>query len=306
MPLKLNRNANRNVLYGSRRLWSSVLVAVWAMAGLLLFSLSDAQAQNWLKKKKKAEKPRLIVAGSVSAKSIFDPAVVRHFAKMRKWDVRIYGSGSEAAIEAVYTGAADLAISTRPLTDEERAKGLRDSLIAYDAIAVVVHKSNPVQNLTIKQLNKILRRKIKTWKKLGWVDQPISVILPDTSSGLRTVFLQTVLRDKKMKVQPKEALSTYGAVAMLRQDSLAITICSLSQTKYAHVKPVAVEGIRPDKDTLADGSYALRVPIFLVTRGQPGQLVQTFVEWMLTGKVYRMLAKTFYVPTETSRSILAE
>ncbi|MDQ7063176.1 MAG: substrate-binding domain-containing protein [candidate division KSB1 bacterium] len=281
-------------------------MTIWAMVGLLLLSLSDAQAQNWLKKNKKEEKPRLVVAGSVSCKSIFDPAVVRHFAKTRKWDVTIYGSGSEAAIEAVYTGAVDLAISTRPLTEKERAKGLRDSLIAYDAIAVVVHKSNPVQKLSMKQLNKILRRKIKTWKKLGWLDQPISVILPDTSSGLRTMFLQAALRGKKMKVQPKEALSTYGAIAMVRQDTLSITICSLSQTRYAHLKPLAIEGIRPSKETIANGTYPLRVPVFLVTKGQPTQLVQTFLNWMMTGKVYTALAKLFYVPTQEPRSMFAE
>ncbi len=262
---------------------------------LLMLMAINARSQNWLKKKKSV-KPKLIIAGSVSCKQAFPIATVHHFAVKRKWDVCVYGSGSENAIEAVAAGAADLAISTRPLTEEEKHKGLRDSLLAYDAIAVIVHESNPVEKITLKQLQKILRRKIKNWKKLGGPDAPIHVVLPDTSSGMRRVFLERVLEKHRMKVEPVEGLSTYGAVALVQKDSLAIGICSMSQAKFPYIKALSVNGAEANRATLADGSYPLRVPVLLITRGQPSDRAQTFLAFMKQSRIHQMLSELFYVP----------
>ena len=270
---------------------------------LLLFSLGlfllppHLQATQYRDKKDK-KRPQLVVAGSVSCKTAFVAPYARKFAKTHKLDVRVYSGGSEAGIEAVYAGVADMAVATRFLTEEERKKGLRDSLLAFDAIAVVVHRSNPIEGLSMKDMQKILRRKIKSWKTFGWHDLPISLILPDTGSAIRRVFLQRVLRDKKMKLIPKEGVSTYGAISLLQKDTLAIAICSLSQAKYAHMKVIAVDQILPAEETIRDQTYPLWIPITLITRGavRENPMVSRFASWLLEGPPSRLLAKYFYVP----------
>lgn len=273
--------------------------------GLALLLPEGLTAQTWLKKKAQ-EKPRFVIAGSVSCKTTFLSPFAHLFARQQKWDVRVYSGGSEAGIEAVYTGVANLALATRRLTAEERTKGLQDSLIAYDAIAVVVHKNNPVTELSIKDLHRILRGKDKSWKQFGWVDQPVTVVLPDTGSGLRKVFLETILEGNPLSIRTREALSTYGTVAALRQDSLAITICSLSQVRYAHLKALKIEGIPPSIETVADGSYPLRVPIVIVSRTPWEANVELFASWLLHGPPATRLAQYFYVPERTRPERLAE
>ncbi|RMD97370.1 MAG: phosphate ABC transporter substrate-binding protein [Calditrichaeota bacterium] len=273
-------------------------VLVWSLLLSAAFMPASAGYAGQKQPQKKPARSQLVVAGSVSCKTTFAAPLARQFAKKYDMKVKVYSGGSETGIFAVYARAADLAISSRPLTEDERKAGLQDTVIAYDAIAVIVHENNPVQNLTLKQLNKIFRHKIKSWKKLGWKDAPISVILPDTSSGLRKVFLQTIMRGKKIKVKIKEGLSTYGAIALLQKDSTGIAICSLSQAHYAHIKPIAVNGVTPNFDTLAEGSYPLQAPICLVTYGRPNLETRRFVAWITRGPAEKLLAKSFLVPRE--------
>lgn len=283
---------------GHRLFFAVVFSLIFIAAGN---ALAQTSKRNVLIDKKKADQPRLVVAGSVTCKTLFAGPLAKQFSKKNNILAKVYSGGSEVGISAVYNRNADLAIATRALTPEERARGLRDSVIAYDAIAVVVHKANPVQNLRLKDLQSILRGKTKSWKKFGWHDLPISLILPDTGSGMRKVFLEKTLQNKKMKMQPKEALSTYGCIAALRQDSLAITICSKTQTDYYHVKPVAVDGVIAADSTVFDHSYPLTVPITIVSLNEPMPGARLFVEWITRGPAGKLLADHFILPRDEKR-----
>ncbi len=254
------------------------------------------------KDKKKDDKPVLRVAGAVSFRTTLQHPMTRKFASRNHLELRLYSGGSETGITAVSDRHADVAISSRPLKPEEREKGLVDTLLAYDAIAVVVHKSNPMESITLKELEKIFRHKIKTWKKFGWQDAPIQVILPDTGSGLRTAFLDAVVKRDKIKIQPREELSTYGAIYAMMSDSLALSICSMTQAHYRHLKVLRVEGVLPTPETIADGSYPLRVPISLVTRAEPGPLAERFIEWVMRGPAWKLIADA-YVPAPEEEEI---
>ncbi len=265
---------------------------IFIPALLLTFPLTGQGKKD----KQKEEKPVLRVVGAVSFRTTLHHPMTRKFARRNHLELRLYSGGSETGIAAVSDRHADVAVASRPLKPEEREKGLVDTLLAYDAVAVVVHKSNPVENITLKELEKIFRHKIKTWKKLGWVDSSITVILPDTGSGLRTAFLDAVVRRDKIKIRPREELSTYGAIYAMMTDSLALSICSLTQSHYRHLKVLRVEGVLPTPETIADGSYPLRVPISLVTRREPGPLAERFIEWVMRGPAWKLIADAYILP----------
>ena len=97
-------------------------------------------------------------------------------------------TGSGAGIEAVLAGTADIGDSSRALSDEEKAKGLEENIVAIDGIAVITHPSNKVDNVTTDQLKKIYTGEITNWSQLGGDDQAIVVMGREAGSGTRGAF----------------------------------------------------------------------------------------------------------------------
>ena len=117
-------------------------------------------------------------------------------------DVRISvtGGGSGTGITALINGSIPLANASRQIKPEElataRAAGLdpQEFIIARDAIAVIVHPDNPVNQLTIEQLSAIYTGKINNWSELGGEDRPIVRLSRETNSGTHVFFLEKVVR----------------------------------------------------------------------------------------------------------------
>ena len=97
-------------------------------------------------------------------------------------------TGSGAGIEAVTNGTADIGNSSRSLTDEEKAGGLEENIVAIDGIAVIVHPDNDVEDLTTDQLKKIYTGEITNWSEVGGVDEAIVVVGREAGSGTRGAF----------------------------------------------------------------------------------------------------------------------
>ena len=65
---------------------------------------------------------------------------------------------------AVQEGTCDIGLSSRALKDEEKAGGLKETVLAYDGIAIIVHPDNPVSDLTLEQIAKLYTGEITNWK----------------------------------------------------------------------------------------------------------------------------------------------
>ena len=94
--------------------------------------------------------------------------------------------GSGAGIEAVTAGTVDIGNASRALTDEEKANGIVENIVAIDGIAVVVDPANEVADLTQDQLVQIYTGQVTNWSELGGSDTPIVVIGRESGSGTRS------------------------------------------------------------------------------------------------------------------------
>lgn len=114
--------------------------------------------------------------------------------------VTVTGGGSGVGISALLDGTADLAMASRSIKFSEKmrakaaGKDIRETIIAGDALAVVVHPDNPVDRLTRQQLEDIFRGKITNWKEVGGEDRKIVVYSRETSSGTYEFFKESVLK----------------------------------------------------------------------------------------------------------------
>lgn len=119
-------------------------------------------------------------------------------------------TGSGAGLEAVASKTTDIGDSSRALTDEEKAKGLEENIVAIDGIATITNKSNKVTNLTKDQLAKIYTGQITNWKDLGGQDEAIVVIGREAGSGTRGAFEE--LLGIEDQCQYAQELNETGAV----------------------------------------------------------------------------------------------
>lgn len=173
-------------------------------------------------------------------------------------------TGSGTGIQAVQEGRCDIGLSSRALKDEEKASGLRETVLAYDGIAIIVNPANPVEDLTLEQIADIYTGKITNWSELGGSDSEIVLIGREAGSGTRSGF-EEIVEVKDLCQYRQELSSTGDVIATVAQNPGAIGYASLASVKDT-VKAVKVGGVTPSEETVKDGTYAIQRPFVLVTK----------------------------------------
>ena len=173
-------------------------------------------------------------------------------------------TGSGAGITAVSEGRCDIGLSSRALKDDEKASGLKETVLAYDGIAIIVHPDNPVSGLTVEQIADIYTGKITNWKDVGGNDAAIVLIGREAGSGTRDGF-ESITDTKDACQYRQELTSTGDVITAVSQNPDAIGYASLAAVKDS-VKALNVGSVTPSEATVKDGSYTVQRPFVLVTK----------------------------------------
>ena len=213
-------------------------------------------------------------------------------------EVIVTGGGSGVGIAALPENTTDIAMASREIKFSEKMKfaeiGLEatEVIVAYDALAVVVHPSNPVDSLTREQLEAIFRGKVTNWKEVGGEDRKIVVYSRETSSGTYEFFKESVLDNKNYMSSILSMPATGAIIQSVRQTKGAIGYIGLAYLNR-FVKPLAVsyDGGRhyalPSVETAADGSYPIVRPLYYYydprkRRTAMKRFLEKAVKWLLT------------------------
>ena len=173
-------------------------------------------------------------------------------------------TGSGTGIKAVKDGTCDIGLSSRYLKDSEKAEGLKETILAIDGIAIIVHTDNTVADLTVEQISAIFKGEITNWNQVGGQDGQIVCIGREESSGTRDGFESITDTEDKCKYR-QECTSTGDVITAVSSNPNAIGYASLASVKDS-VKAVSVDGVKPSEATVKDGSYAVQRPFVLVTK----------------------------------------
>lgn len=173
-------------------------------------------------------------------------------------------TGSGAGIQAVLEGRCDIGLSSRRLKDEEKAKGLEETILAYDGIAIIVNSQNPVNGLDLETIAKIYTGEITNWKEVGGNDRQIVLIGREAGSGTRDGFESITGTEGKCKYR-QELTSTGDVITSVASNADAIGYASLASVKDT-VKAVTVGGVVPSEETVKNGTYVVQRPFVLVTK----------------------------------------
>ncbi|MFQ5858548.1 MAG: PstS family phosphate ABC transporter substrate-binding protein [Anaerolineae bacterium] len=226
--------------------------------------------------------------------------------------ISVTGGGSGTGIAAMINGTVNIANASRAMKPEEiaaaEANGISpvEFVVARDAIAVVVHPSNPVEGLTLQQISDIYTRRITNWGRVGGENRPIVLLSRESNSGTYVYFLENVIRlgDKKSDLlfSPETLLmpSSEGISAEVRQNPNAIGYDGLGYvTPDQKVVAVARDAnspyVLPSVDTVNDGTYPVSRPLYMYTAGQPAGAIKVYLDWIL-GEGQALVSELRFVP----------
>lgn len=217
-------------------------------------------------------------------------------------EVSVQGGGSGTGIASLINGTVDFANASREIKDEEvteaKANGITpvEFKVAIDGIAVIVNPANGVEALTIDQLGKIYRGEITNWKDVGGVDKKIVLLSRDSSSGTYEYFKEAVVGADAEYAQTAKLLpSTQAIVDETKANDAAIGYVGLGYVT-SDVKVVAVDGVKASTETAADGSYPISRYLYMYSKGEPTDLMQAYLDWILGADGQAVVADEGFVP----------
>jgi phosphate transport system substrate-binding protein len=229
--------------------------------------------------------------------------------------VAVTGGGSGTGIAALINGTVDIANASRAIKAEEReaaeANGSEpvEFVIARDAIAIVIHPDNPVDELTLRQISDIFSGVYDNWQQLGGEDRPIVRLSRETNSGTHVYFLESVVRlgdsDATTLFSTDTLLlpSSEGIGAEVRQNPNAIGYDGLGYVTH-DMKTVAVgltpEGPfwQPGVETVNNGQYPIARDLYMYTAGAPTGAIADYLDWIVQPEAQRIVRELGFVPVQ--------
>ena len=243
-----------------------------------------------------SDTPAASVSGTVSTDGSTSMEVIgalseSYMAANKDVTVNYNPTGSGAGITAVQEGTCDIGLSSRALKDEEKAAGLKETVLAYDGIAIIVHPDNPVSDLSIEQIAQLYTGEITNWKDVGGSDAEVVLIGREAASGTRDGF-ESITGTKDKCQYRQELTSTGDVITAVSQNPDAIGYASLAAIKDS-VKALSVDGVTPSETTVKDGSYQVQRPFVLVTvEGKAlSAAAQSFFDYATSADAADIIAK---------------
>ena len=232
-------------------------------------------------------------AGATTLQRDFMLDASRRFATVHDVRFQLEGGNSSAGLKALSAGAIDLAGSGRFLTAKEKKMGLVEHLIGWDPLVVVVHATNPIENVRSEDLRRMLLGSVRNWKQLGGRDLPLLQVAAAPGSGVHEAV--DIFLHNEQHVTPQSIVSPVVADADRKVALLpaGFTVTSMSMVEAAQVKVIKVDGLLPNRQNVMAGEYPLLKPLLLVTRGKAKGTLALLVNFAKSPEGQALIAKKF-------------
>ena len=241
--------------------------------------------------------------------------------------VEVSGGGTSVGISALISGTVDIGNASRPLADKEIAEAKEKTgrtpvqhVVAYDALAIYVHKDNPIEEITLEQLKDIYGDggKITKWSDLG-IKVPgcdsdeIQRISRQNNSGTYEYFREHVLgKAVNFKLGSIDASGSKDLVTLVGKTPCAIGYSGMGyktpDVKFVKVRNKAGQGVLPSIAATHDGSYPISRPLYMYTLSLPQdtkagdekevklKAAEAYIDWIRSDPGQTICANIGYVP----------
>jgi phosphate transport system substrate-binding protein len=222
--------------------------------------------------------------------------------------IQVTGGGSGTGIAALINGSTDICNSSRPMKRSEMDK-LKDRYAslgveipcAKDGITIFLHESNPVKELSIKQLSGIFAGRITNWKEVGGPDQPIKLYGRENSSGTYVFFKDNVVKtDYAASCQTLPG--TAAVVNAVSKDKFGIGYGGAAYA--AGVKHCAVkkddnsQAYVATPETVKANQYPITRYLYMYLKNRPTGDLKAYIDWILSSEGQRVVTSVGYFPVK--------
>lgn len=222
--------------------------------------------------------------------------------------VTVTGGGTGVGISALLDNTTDIAMASRPIKFSEKMKiksageDVAEIVVAYDALAVVAHPSNPVKQLTRQQLEDIFRGKITNWKQVGGDDRKIVVYSRETSSGTYEFFKESVLKNKNYMASSLSMPATGAIIQSVSQTKGAIGYVGLAYVS-PRVKTLSVsyDGkhyAAPTVENATNKTYPIVRPLYYYYNVKKKAEIAPLIQYILSPDGQDIIKKSGYIPVK--------
>ncbi len=230
-------------------------------------------------------------------------------------DVEVSGGGSGVGIAALLKGTIDIASASRNMKQEEieaakrnTGKDAKNFTIGYDALAVYVHKDNPMNEISLDQLAAIFSEGGETtrWSQLGVTipgagEDEIVRVSRQSSSGTYEFFREHVLQNKDFKLGSRDMNGSKEVVELVGNTKTAIGYSGMgyatpSVKKLSISSKAGEPACSPTVENTFSKKYALARSLHIYTMGEPTGAVKQFIDWILSVPGQKILEENGYVP----------
>ncbi len=227
-------------------------------------------------------------------------------------EISVTGGGSGTGIAALLNKTTDICAASREMSPAEKEQGAqkgimpRETVVARDAIAVIVHPSSPINELTMEQLKKIYTGAYVSWSEVSGVSGEFIVLSRESSSGTYVFFQEHVLKKEDYTQKARLMPATSSIIQSVETDALAIGYVGLGYASEAagRVKILKIKGdanapaIAPSEDTVRDGSYSISRPLYFYTGAGVAPAADDFVQFCLSEAGQKIVREAGYVPVK--------
>jgi phosphate transport system substrate-binding protein len=230
--------------------------------------------------------------------------------------VQVSGGGSGTGIAALLNGTADLANSSRPMKDKEKAqikerRGAepKEFEVALDALAVYVPVDSKIEALTIPQLKKIFRGQATSWKELGGEDRTIVLYSRENNSGTYAYFKEHVLDNEDFAATAQTLPGTAAVINAVSKDPGGIGYGGIAYAEGVRSIKVAAEGaepVAPSMENATSGKYPLSRFLSIYSVGEPKGIAKEYIDFVLSSEGQRLVEGVGYYPLPAEKAAASE
>jgi phosphate transport system substrate-binding protein len=245
----------------------------------------------------------LVVKGSDTLGAKLVPQLAEEFkAQHPGTTFNIAAEGSTTGISAIIDGTAQIGMASRPTKPEEiaaaKAKGVnfKETIVAYDGIAVIVNTANPVKALTKKQVEQIFTGDLTDWSAVGGSGGKISVYTRNTSSGTYSEFKELAMKKRDYAPDSQKMAGNEQIAQEVGKNPNGAGYVGLAYVKASGIKVVPIDGASPSKESVLGKAYPYARPTFYYTNGEPTGLVKQFVDFTVSDAGQKIVEQVGFVP----------
>ena len=245
-----------------------------------------------------SETQQIVIRGSSTLLPVIEIWVDEYRRTIKTSVFDIEATGSSEGIEDLLAGRADIAMASRPMSDEEETAAkrgglvFRETVVARMGIAVVVNHGNPVSSVTVDRLAEVFSGEIRNWREIGGPDEQITVVRK-TSGWSPDFFRRRIMGDRDFLAEGVIVESKEEVVAEVSKRTWSIGVSGMPEAIPALDRISLVRLISETSDE--DSTYALSRPLFFYT-AEDSPSLQSFLEYVTTTGAQDLIAETGMYP----------